>query len=151
MAGKQRYTPQQIIEALERSKGLKNLAAKALGCDVDTVGNYIRRYPKVRAVAETQRGLMVDLAESKLYEAIQTGQPWAITLCLKTLGKDRGYVERQEQTGKHGGALQGGTQVQIHVAYDPEPTRERLVQKLATIAQRRMTGAMNGHDVDVTG
>lgn len=96
MAGKQRYTAAQVIAALLDTKGLVFLAARQLGCDADTVRNYMKRYPSVRAAAVQQRGEMVDLAESKLWQAIEDGEAWAITLCLKTLGKDRGYVERHE-------------------------------------------------------
>ena len=55
---------------------------------------------------------MVDLAEQKLWESIQHGEPWGITLCLKTLGKDRGYVERQEVSG------QAGTPLTLKVVYE---------------------------------
>ncbi len=34
--------------------------------------------------------------------AVNKGQPWAVSLVLKTLGKERGYVERGEITGKGG-------------------------------------------------
>ena len=48
---------------------------------------------------------MVDTAELKLWQCIQNGEAWGITLCLKTIGKDRGYVERQEHTGQDGAPL----------------------------------------------
>lgn len=106
MAGKQRYTPQQVAAALKKSHGLQFLAAKALGCSHDTIARYIQRYALVRDVAEAQRGELIDLAEDKLLQSIKKGEAWGITLCLKTLGKDRGYVERQEQTGADGKPLQ---------------------------------------------
>jgi hypothetical protein len=139
MAGKQRYTPQQIIAALEKTKGLQRLAARELGCDRDTILNYIHRYPSVRAVAYTQRGELLDEAEMQLYKAILRGEPWAVILCLKTLGKDRGYVERREVTGKQG-ASGGGTVVQIQVEY----ARQRVTAHLAAHAGRRVEGAKNG-------
>jgi hypothetical protein len=33
------------------------------------------------------------------------GEPWAVALTLKTLGKQRGYVERQEVTGADAGPV----------------------------------------------
>ena len=48
---------------------------------------------------------MIDTAELKLWQSIQNGEAWGITLCLKTLGKDRGYVERQELSGQDGAPL----------------------------------------------
>lgn len=102
---RQRYTAAQVAQALTTSKGLVYLAAKRLKCDAETVYNYCKRYPSVQAAREAQRGQMVDIAEQKLWESIQNGEAWGITLCLKTLGKDRGYVERQELGGEGGGAM----------------------------------------------
>jgi hypothetical protein len=107
MAGKQRFTQAQIIAALTKSKGMVYLAAKRLHCDVDTILNYCKRYPAVERVKQAQRGEMVDLAEMKLYESIKHGEAWGIAFCLKTIGKDRGYVEQQklaltDPSGEHG-------------------------------------------------
>ena len=33
------------------------------------------------------------------------GEPWAVAMVLKTIGKHRGYVERQEVTGADGGSI----------------------------------------------
>jgi len=81
------------------------LAAKRLGCDADTINRYCQRYPTVMAAKQAERGEMVDTAELKLWQSIQNGEAWGITLALKTIGKDRGYVERTEQTGKDGAPL----------------------------------------------
>ena len=92
----QRYTPKQVAQALIKAKGMVYIAAKRLGCNPDTIQNYCKRYPSVQAAKEAQRGLMVDLAEVKLLQSIQKGEAWGIAFCLKTLGKDRGYVEQQK-------------------------------------------------------
>src|SRR5215831_11189854 len=93
---KQRYTAAQVAQALTTTKGLIFLAAKRLRCSPDTITNYCNRYPSVQAVRDAMRGQIVDLAEQKLWESIQKGEAWGITLCLKTIGKDRGYVEQQK-------------------------------------------------------
>jgi hypothetical protein len=98
----QRYTAAQVIAALVSTNGLTFLAAKRLKCDPETIRNYCKRYPSVQAARDAQRGQMIDLAEQKLLESIQRGEAWGISLCLKTLGRDRGYVERQEHTGADG-------------------------------------------------
>jgi hypothetical protein len=96
MANKPRFTPAQIIAALKKTKGMVYLAAKRLDCDPDTIHNYCKRYPAVERVKQAQRGEMLDLAESGLLEAIKNGEAWSIAFCLKTIGKDRGYVEQQK-------------------------------------------------------
>jgi hypothetical protein len=102
MPGKPRFTPTQIIAALKKTKGMVYLAAKQLRCDPDTILNYCKRYPAVERAKQALRGEMVDLAEIRLAESIQKGEAWGIAFALKTLGKDRGYVERQELTGQDG-------------------------------------------------
>jgi hypothetical protein len=118
MPGKPRFTPAQIIAALKKSKGMVFLAAKRLECDPDTIQNYCKRYPAVERVKQAQRGEMVDLAESGLLTAIKNGEAWAIAFALKTLGKERGYVERQELTGQDGAGMV------LRVVYENAPALE---------------------------
>jgi len=54
-----------------------------------------------QAVEEIQEGL-IDLAESKLLDNIKSGKTNEILFYLRTKGKYRGYVERQEITGADG-------------------------------------------------
>lgn len=69
---------------------------------VRTKGLIYTIYTRARASREVadclhnQRGEFGDTAELKLYSAVLDGSPWAVQLLLKTLGKDRGYVERVE-------------------------------------------------------
>ena len=94
MAKRHRYTAQQVIEALQKTRGLTYLAAKALGCDPDTIMNYCKRYPAVERAKHDARGALLDMAEAKLFLAVQRDEAWAITFCLKTIGRSRGYGER---------------------------------------------------------
>jgi hypothetical protein len=119
MAGRQRYTAADIIAALRETKGMVFLAAKHLGCDADTIKNYAKRYPSVATALLAERGEMIDTAELKLWASIQNGEAWGITLALKTIGKDRGYVERTEQTGKDGTPLNEVVKVVMSKQEDP--------------------------------
>ena len=99
------YSTANIIKALEKTHGMIYLAAEDLGCAAITI---YRRAEKVAAVRETidsYRGKLIDKAELKLEQAVLNGEPWAIQMTLKTIGKHRGYVERQEVTGADGGAI----------------------------------------------
>ena len=102
---KQRYTPQQIADALHETRGMVFLAAKKLGCSDETIYNYAKRYKAVGDALRQQRGQFVDMAELKLWNAVNEGEAWAVQFALRTLGKGRGYVERQEVTGSDGGEL----------------------------------------------
>jgi hypothetical protein len=97
MGSKPRFTAEKMAETLVAHRGMVFLTAKALGCHHDTVQNYINKYPTVRAARDASRGEMVDEAEARLWRAIAHNEPWAIAFCLRTLGKDRGYVPQVEQ------------------------------------------------------
>jgi hypothetical protein len=96
MAGKPQFTPEQMVAALNDCGGMMFLAARKLGCSYRTVENYKKRYAVVRQACEQKKGEMVDAAESALHRAVLAGEAWAVCFCLKTQGKARGYVERQE-------------------------------------------------------
>jgi len=91
-----KLTNQEIIDSLKRCKGLYYLCAEHLGVTKAKLANRIVNDPELDAIAKDERGKMLDKAERKLMEAVEDGQQWAIQLMLKTLGRDRGYVERQE-------------------------------------------------------
>lgn len=93
---KRRYTDAQIINAINRSRGLVFLAAQTLGCNPATIHHRAQKNPKIRECIEDERGRILDFAEAKLIESIGRGEAWAICFLLKTQGKNRGYVERAE-------------------------------------------------------
>jgi hypothetical protein len=93
MAKKNRYTAAQVIAALQATRGMVYLAARHLGCDPETVMNYCRRYPTVEQAKHDARGELLDVAEVKLWQAVQAGEHWAITFALRTVGRERGYGE----------------------------------------------------------
>jgi len=47
----------------------------------------------------------LDFIESKLFQKVKDGDITAIIFALMTLGKHRGYIERQEVTGPNGASL----------------------------------------------
>lgn len=105
MSDKPHYTTQQMIDALMEARGMVTVAASVVGCHPLTVRAYMRRYPTVAQALLDAREAMTDVAEMALYDAIVARESWAVTLYLKTIGKSRGYVERQEVTGKDGDSL----------------------------------------------
>lgn len=94
MANKPRYTARQVIQALQATQGMVYLAAERLHCDPQTVLNYCKRYPSVEAAKVAARGALLDVAEVKLWQAVQRGEAWAIAFALKTIGRTRGYGDR---------------------------------------------------------
>lgn len=103
--GWRHYTVDEVAAALEKSHGLVSFAARLLGCNRTTIYNYFEKYPHLRQIIADAGEALVDKAELAVEKAIDNGEGWAIALVLKTKGKPRGYVERQEHTGADGGPM----------------------------------------------
>ena len=97
-----RVTDKRMLDAIKKNGGAVYLAARELGCAPNTIYNRMEKTPALKQAVEDARGEVVDYAEQKLRLAILNGEPWAIAMALKTIGKSRGYVERQEVTGAEG-------------------------------------------------
>lgn len=99
---------EDMIEALKESGGLIAFAAKRLGCAQSTIRNRASRVQSVRQVIIDAREELKDDAELSLRAAVLRGEPWAVTLALKTIGRDRGYTEKTEveMYGKNGKPLE---------------------------------------------
>jgi hypothetical protein len=96
MGRSNRYTAEQVATALRSSQGLVSVAARKLECRTQTIYNYIKKYKSVEQARFDAREQMIDMAEVKLIEKIREGHLTAIIFALKTVGKNRGYVERRE-------------------------------------------------------
>jgi len=111
--GKKREdTAARIIKALKETNGLLTMAADKSGIGYRTVCRYVAEFPSVKEAAQDAKEAMLDFAEGKLYSKIRDGDNTAIIFYLKTQGKSRGYIERQEVSGE------GGGPVNIKVIYD---------------------------------
>lgn len=93
MGNKEKFTPEEIADTLRKHKGLVYASARSLHCSPQTIYNYAKRSALVRDALDEEKGMILDITEGMLYTAIQRGEGWAITLMLKTKGKDRGYGE----------------------------------------------------------
>ena len=100
-----KLSAEPVTIAIREMNGNLAAVARKLGVCRQTLYTYIERHPSVKDVVAESRETMLDNAESALYRAVLAGEAWAVCFFLKTQGKRRGYVERQEVTGADGGAL----------------------------------------------
>lgn len=100
MAKKPMYQPEHIAQALLDTGGMVTFAAQRANVCVNTVYRYIERYDEVSQALTQARNEVTDKAENKLFDAIEAGEPWAITFYLKNKARDRGYGEKVEHTGE---------------------------------------------------
>jgi len=91
-----RINESDIEKALIENKGLIFQAALALNTNRSRLGERIKRSEHLTKVLHDAREIVLDKTENKLFDAIEAGQPWAVALYLKTIGKIRGYAEYQQ-------------------------------------------------------
>ena len=102
------YSKESIIKAIERTGGIINNAAAALGCSRQTIYNARDRWPEVAEAIQDERETLKDVVEEKLVEQVMQGNMTAIIFFLKCQAKERGYVERtqHEVSGRDGGPVE---------------------------------------------
>lgn len=100
-----RFSRKQVESAIIGTRGIKATIAARLGCSRQTLENYLMRYPELREILAQERETIIDLAESKLVEAVEQGETRAVMFVLETMGKGRGWSKRTEITGADGAPL----------------------------------------------
>ena len=85
-----------MLKALEKSLSVVTTAVKQVGIDRQTHYNWLKKDPKYAADVKDIENVTLDFAESQLHEQIRDGNVTATIFLLKTKGKKRGYIERQE-------------------------------------------------------
>jgi hypothetical protein len=91
-----------IIEALEKSLGVVTTACKIVGVGRTTFYEWLKDDEEFAKQVDDIQNIALDYAESQLHKQIGDGSTAATIFYLKTKGKKRGYIERQEITGADG-------------------------------------------------
>ena len=99
---KSEHIKKGLLEALEKSLGVVTTACKQVGIGRTTFYNYYNDDKDFAKQVDEIENVALDFAESQLHKQIQDGSTAATIFLLKTRGKKRGYVERQEITGADG-------------------------------------------------
>ena len=88
------HTKKALLEALKSSLGIVSAACEVVGVDRSTYYRYYNDDEVFRNECNDIENLVIDFAESKLYEQIKANNTTAIIYLLKTKGKRRGYYEQ---------------------------------------------------------
>lgn len=97
---------EQLQPLLEENKGNVAAVARRLGVTRAAIYNRINESATLQQVLADARESMLDNAESVLYKKVLEGSTPELIFFLKTQGRNRGYVERQELTGANGGPIE---------------------------------------------
>jgi hypothetical protein len=94
------HKPSYVAQILFECRGVTGDAAHKLQMSVDTVRDYIRRYPACREAREDGIGALLTQAEDNLIEMVYSKDKAATFFVLKTLGKKRWSEQEKETTEK---------------------------------------------------
>jgi hypothetical protein len=89
-------TKKAMLEALEKSLGIVTSACKSVGISRQTHYRWLEEDSEYKSAVDDLANVALDFAESQLHQQIKGGNPSSTIFYLKTKGKNRGYVERQE-------------------------------------------------------
>lgn len=99
-----RLTLADMEYALVKFDGSLSHASEFLGCARHHLKIKVEETPSLIRLQKDIREKKVDLAEYKLHQQVKEGYFPAVSLTLKTLGKDRGYTEKfdvEHELGPH--------------------------------------------------
>lgn len=90
--------PKKITEkkfkiAVQDSQGIKAVIAKRLGCTWVCVNNYVKSNPFAQKLLDEESEVVLDMAESVVFNAIQNGDERVAEWYLQKKGKNRGYCD----------------------------------------------------------
>ena len=85
-----------VIKALEKSLGIVSQACKLAGIGRTQYYNWLKEDPDFAKEVSDIDNITLDFAESQLHKQINAGNTTATIFFLKTKGKKRGYIEKNE-------------------------------------------------------
>jgi len=85
-----------MLDALEKTLGVVTSACKLVGIDRTTHYLWLKEDDAYKQAVKSIDDVAIDFAESHLHKQIKKGGTQATIFYLKTKGKKRGYIEKQE-------------------------------------------------------
>lgn len=93
---------ESILKSLEQSLGVVTVACKKADVPRSTFYKWLKEDEDFAEQVKDIENIALDFAESQLHKQISDNSTAATIFYLKTKGKKRGYIERQEITGADG-------------------------------------------------
>lgn len=110
---KKEHLKSALIEAYHKTLGNVSAACEVVGIPRKRFYEIYNQDEEFKTACEAVKEKALDFAESALMNQIKEGNTTAIIFYLKTQGKRRGYIERQELTGADEKPLFDGLNVKI--------------------------------------
>mgnify|MGYP006102158355 FL=1 len=86
----------KMLKALEQYYGIVTTASQSVGISRITHYRWLEEDAEYKSKVQDIKNSAIDFVESKLFDCIKGEKETSIIFYLKTIGKSRGYVPRQE-------------------------------------------------------
>lgn len=135
-----KWNAEDVIANIEKNRGNIAAVARSFGVSRMTIHRYMNEHPTIRAALDDARESMLDNAESVLYKKVLEGSTPELIFFLKTQGRNRGYVERSEVTGKDGGPIES-KELGIDASKFSTEQLRQIAEILESVQDKARTGA----------
>lgn len=98
-------TKNRLVEAMETTLGVVTTACKLAGVGRTQFYEYYNTDSNFAKACDEAQDVALDFAESQLHKQIKGGNASSTIFYLKTKGKKRGYIEKQEIDHTHEGNI----------------------------------------------
>lgn len=105
MSSRGDYIKQEFPKVLQQSLGIISNACAHFDISRNTYYYWYNNDPEFAAACDEVHEYVGDFVEGKLLQKIETGDTTAIIFYCKTKLKNRGFIERVENTGADGSPL----------------------------------------------
>ena len=106
-------TEHDLVAAIIKHRGTYARIAAELGRSRSHIFNLIGRNEEYTALRDDVRQAALDLVEDGVFEAAIAGDGAQQRFLLTTLAKDRGFVTREERTGKDGEPIHTQSKIKV--------------------------------------
>ena len=120
---------QDLVAALLKHRGAYSRMAEDLGRSRSQIESVVTRNDEYRALRDDLREAVIDEIEASAMQQAINGDSAQQRFFLQTIGKNRGYVTREEKTGKDGAPL--ADQSRIDASQLPEEVLRQLLEAKA--------------------
>ena len=96
---------ERYLRLIEECRGNVSAIAREEGVARTIAKGYIDKTPELVSALYDWRQSIVDTAEDNIFKAAEKGDLASSKMIVATLGKDRGWVPREEKTGADGTPL----------------------------------------------
>lgn len=86
----------QMIKTLHQTLGVVSPACELVGIARSTHYRWMETDNEYKVLVNDIQNFQLDFVESKLFENVNSNDTTAIIFYLKTRGRERGYIEKQE-------------------------------------------------------